>query len=62
MIARRFSSDPIRDANNYYSDLMDEEQYCYECERRLSHERALRIRDELYCIECAIDRFGEEIE
>ena len=55
-----FTDDPVRDFERYDRE-QEEECYCVYCERILRNERVLRIRGDLYCMDCADEKFGEEV-
>lgn len=55
-------ADPLEDFNRYDREQEEKEHICYYCEKILKKERVLRIYDNLVCMECADEMYGEEID
>lgn len=54
--------DPLQEFASWDKEMSEQEKSCYWCERRLKHERAIRIMGELMCMDCADEHYGEEID
>lgn len=57
-MSRYYSDNPIRDAEQWLNDQLEEEQrrpVCHECENTIWGEKAYEIGGELYCQHCRDD-------